>query len=95
MVSIDYGKLDWSLCMTFSRPLFLAATRNGGAFFIWLFLSVIYDTDRLHTSQEKLKSYKKLFYFSPRFLSELHSPRFHRKKAQNFTRYSSPFPTKM
>lgn len=71
MVSIDYGKLDWSLCMTFSSPLFLAATRNGGAFFIWLFLSVTYDTDRLSHSQEKPKNYKKLYYFSPRFLSTL------------------------
>lgn len=71
MVSIDYDKLDWSMWLTFSRPLFLAATRNGGAFFIRLFLSVPYNTDRLRGSQEKTKTYKKLYCFSPRFLSKI------------------------
>lgn len=40
-------------------------------FFIWLFLSVPYNTDRLRGSQDKTKTYKKLYCFSPRFLSKI------------------------
>ena len=60
MVSIDYGKLDWSMWLLFQDLCFWLPLEMEVPFFIRLFLSVPYNTDRLRGSQEKTKTYKKL-----------------------------------